>query len=351
MDSTSSPRLWFAARVLAPIVLMTVAFATPLVVLAPTAGASLRPATTSTVSLGNDAASVKTSNGASWYLSVGVDGLASPDDVSVGLVRIVGSSYEVHSWSIPMSASDLKWSSSSKSGSLDTSSQTSPLATISLKFKETSDKKGTCTSGSETIYSGSLTGEVKLVTGLSGGGTVGSSSLKFDAYHATPEITVDDGCIVPTGNDCLASTIFAELGPVEVSGGNLTIFNKQYHVIGVSKETDISSPSGTTRYDAAGTPPKTLSWNSSKKQLSVSVASGGIVTGSATVTGGKEKKISYACKYGSTSYKVTTEEFEGAKYASPSSDVVTGHMSIGGNLVGPKSSSDAGTFVTTSKKE
>ena len=81
--------------------------------------------------------------------------------------------------------------------------------------------------------------------------------------------------------------------------------------------------------------------------LSVSTTSSGIVTGSATLSGGKPKTVSYPCSYGGKSYTLTETDDMTANYASPAGEAITGHTSLTGNLAAPSSAKDATYVVTT----
>ena len=76
-------------------------------------------------------------------------------------------------------AGRFKFNTSTGVGTVKGGSATVSVATIDLTFKATAHQAGNCSSGSETIYTGTLTGEAELVTGLTGGGTVGGKSAKL----------------------------------------------------------------------------------------------------------------------------------------------------------------------------
>ena len=69
----------------------------------------------------------------------------------------------------------------------------SPIASLSLSYKPTSHTAGTCSSGSETDYLGTLPGSVTLTTGLKG---LKLSDTK--ATFSTPNsLQVDAACVPP----------------------------------------------------------------------------------------------------------------------------------------------------------
>jgi hypothetical protein len=317
----------------------------------PAAQAATAPAATATVTLGNDGAAVKTSNGQSWTLIVGDSSTA--DTLTIGIVRTVtagGSGAEEHIWFFDSPASSLAFNKTTGDGTVTGGSTTSPLATVGLTFTATSHKAASCSSGSETIYTGTLSGEAKLVTGLTGGGTVGGSSLTFTAKGSSPEVLVDSGC-VPPEDGCTAATLFisgATGATTEAAGFAGTESGKKFNFVSVTRKVTLTSPKGAYRIDTAlDLATSAPSWNPKTDVLSVSTTSSGIVTGSATLSGGKPKTVSYPCSYGGKSYTLTETDDMTANYASPAGEAITGHTSLTGNLAAPSSAKDATYVVTT----
>jgi hypothetical protein len=309
----------------------------------------------SDLTLAEDGATVTTSNGQSWVLTVADSD--TTNSLGVGLTRTVtsgGTGFEAHLWNFDSSASTLTFNASTGIGTVKGGSVTSPVATIDLTFTATSHKAADCTSGSETIYSGTLTGEAKLVTGLTGGGTVGGTSLKFDATGSTPQIQVDNGCVAPPTDECTNDIIYAsgatETTPVS-SGDFGPLDGKAYDEVGVERMTDLAKPAGATRGDLAGVTTPAATWNASTHTLSVTTTSAGIVTGSATLTGGKPSTTTSTCTYAGKKYKISSTLDETATYASPSGKAITAHDSLGGNLVVANDTGHAFYDVGTAKAE
>jgi hypothetical protein len=301
-------------------------------------------ATTASVTVAGST-TVKTSNGQSWTLSVADSNNAS--GLAIGLTRTVstgGKGAEEHVWGFKSKASSLTFSKTSGDGTIKGGSSTGKVATISLTLTSTSHKAGTCTSGSETIYTGTLSGEAELVTGLSGGGTVGGKSVKL-----TASATVDSDCVTNT-NDCLDSTLFdsgTSAGPIQAVGLSEPTAGKTFDFVSVLQELNLSSPKGATRSDIALVQAPLATWNSKTGVLSVTSTSAGIVTGSATLSGGKTMTSSTPCTYAGKSYTVKDTENFTATYASPAGQAITGHTSLGGKLVAPSSAKDAEFIVST----
>jgi hypothetical protein len=343
---------WRVTRraVLTPIAAVAIFAGSSLAAVVAAPGSAL--AATSTLSLGNAGTTVKTSNGASWTLVVSWDQVISTEapNLSVALERVVGGTgYEFHDWIVPVTASTLTFNK--KTGTLNVGAQASPIATVDLSFKTTSSKKATCTTGSETVYSGTLSGKVTLVTGLTGGGTVGGSLLSFKA--ATPEITVDSSCIPPEGNECTADVLFSSgnfTGTTPAaSGGSLSLFGKSFNEVGLTRSTDLTAPAGAIRSDVAAQEGLTPKYDAKTKVLTVTASKSGLVTGSATLKGGKVKTASYTCKYSKKSYKVTDRTDSSATYSSPAGHPISAKTSLAGPMTAPSSTKTGFYIVSTVK--
>jgi hypothetical protein len=291
---------------------------------------------------------VKTSNGTSWTMSL--DDSNDVGGLGIGIGRTVtagGAGDEEHLWTFNSKASSLTFNKTTGDATVVGGSSTGKVATIDVTFKATSHKAGTCSTGSETVYTGTLSGEAELVTGLSGGGTVGGKSVTFNL--APSEVTVDSDCVVNI-DECTASTLFVSgtsAGPIEAVGISETESGKPADLVSTIRELKLSTPKGAMRDDITLVQAAPASWDSKTGVLSVTSTSSGIVTGSATLSGGKSTTTSFSCTWKGKTYKVTSLENLTANYASPAGKAITAHNSIGGNLAAPTSAKDAGFFITT----
>jgi hypothetical protein len=307
-------------------------------------------ATASTVTLEGGGATVKTSNGTSWTMTM--DDSNEVGGLGIGIGRTVtagGTGDEEHLWTFNSKASSLTFNKTTGDATVVGGSATGKVATIDVTFKATSHKAGTCSTGSETVYTGTLSGEAELVTGLSGGGTVGGKSISFDGAGFTPEVTVDSDCVVNI-DECTASTFFVSgtsAGPIEAVGIDETVSGKLLSEVSDIRELKLSTPKGAMRDDITLVQAAPLSWDSKTGVLSATSTSSGIVTGSATLSGGKSTTTSFSCTWKGKTYKVTSLENLTANYASPAGKAITAHNAIGGNVAAPTSAKDAGFFVTT----
>ncbi|MGC9961699.1 MAG: hypothetical protein ABSE47_07325 [Acidimicrobiales bacterium] len=311
-----------------------------LVIVAPVAGtASATPVvhvrTAPTLDL-NGLASVKTSNGVKWEFGVTWGNLASVGgsaDLGMDLERTVSSpggttGFEFHSWSFSVKGSTLSWNG--KTATLNAGTQASPVATAAVTFKETSSKKVACTSGKETMYSGTMSGKATLVTGLSGGGTV---SVKT---WSKAELTVDSGCLQPLTNPCVPELIAGSgFSGTTVIAGSLSLGGPADNIVGLSSNTTLAAPKGASRQSVAVLIDHSTKVYAKYSGGKVQLFSTGFVAGSGTLSGGAPKTIvNPNCKYKGKKYTTTTIEDFGANYK--------GHFSaaaaIGGKLVGPATS-------------
>jgi hypothetical protein len=320
--------------------------------LAGLAAAHAATAGTSNIILNNDGAAVKTSNGQSWVLTVSATTAAR--DLTVGIVRTVtagGTGSEEHVWTFDVSATSLKFDKSTGIGTLKGGSATSPVATIDLTYTATSHKAADCSSGSETVYTGTLSGEAEVVTGLTGGGTVGGKSLKFTVTGSSPEVLVDSAC-VPVTNECVALTDFASgqtAATPEAAGLSGTVAGKKYDFVTVAQRVNLAKPTGAYRSDDGLVDAPAAVYNAKAGTLSVKTTSAGMVTGSATLSGGTPKTVSVPCSFGGKNYTITETQDTTAAYTSPSGQAVTAHTSLTGNLVAPDAATGALYIVATVK--
>jgi hypothetical protein len=298
------------------------------------------------------AATAKTSNGVSWDFIVGWDDAGGTSaNLDIGLERTVtsgGTGEEGHLWSVPVTTATLAFDAKTGAGTLDAGTQTSPIAKVDLAFKATSNKKGTCTTGSETIYSGALSGEASLVTGLTGGGTVGGTSVKFTVI--TPTITVDSGCSVVTDSCVASATFISTLSPGKspfAVNDNESLAGKAGNFVEVGRSTDLKAPAHSSRIDVAAVDSAPATYDSTTKVLSVTTSTAGLVTGSATLSGGTAKtEPPQSCTFAGKKYTVSVIEDSTAKYASPAGKSISAKTSLTGTLTAPNTSDGLYEVVT-----
>jgi hypothetical protein len=204
---------------------------------------------------------------------------------------------------------------------------------MDLTFTRTSSVNASCTSGSETTTTGTLSGSLQLVTGLAKAGTVGSSALSFSVGAST--VVTDAECVTPTTEACVATTIWlsseptTETTPPVGEGEALTGITPETIV---SKEVRLAAPKGALRVDGALVDSKKPTWNAKTKVLSITSSTAGIVTGSATMTGGKPKTFHTTCTLAGKTDTVTLIDNEDATYTSAAGSPLTAHTVLTGTL-------------------
>ena len=304
-------------------------------------------------SFGGDGADVKTSNGDSWILTLS----GSSSQVTVELGRVASTSPvadEIHGWTLPVtSAGGLKFSAATGTGTIDTGTQTSPYATVDVTFHSKASKvvAGACTSGSETLYTGTLTGSVKLSTGLTGGGTVDATS--FTAKSSDPTVTVYNNCAAPA--TCLpASTGFDE-DPSPLANPSLlaegisgTFSGKSFDLVTVANQTTLSKPKGAYRIDESFVEAKPATYTASTNTLFVTAeAAGGLITGSVTLSGGKKSSVSLPCTQSGKKVDNVLTAYDDASWTSRAGQALTAHNQLAGNLVLPLTNNQATILLTS----
>jgi hypothetical protein len=297
-----------------------------------------------------DAASVKTTNGVSWTLSVS----GSSDEVTVELARKASSSpvaFEIHGWTFPVTSGGLKFSAATGTGTIDPGTQTSPVASVDVTFQSTASKAvaGACTTGSETKYTGTLTGSVSLVTGITGGGTVSSSSFTASSSH--PTVTVYKDCVTP--GKCLPSSQGFDDDPSPLANPNLAasgitgkFSGKSEDQVMIADETTLSETTGADRIDESLVQAAPATWTASTKTLVVTTEPSGLITGSVTISGGKKSSTSLPCTKAGKSVENVLTFYDGASWTSEAGGALTAHEKLGGNLVMPLANSKADIFLT-----
>jgi hypothetical protein len=310
-------------------------------------------ATTPTYSLEGIAPSVKTSDGMSWsfqpsaYVPPG-EGLAINGISLTRTVTTGGTGYETHEWDFDDTPAIFSFTVATKTATLNTGTQDNPVADLDMTFKGTSSKDATCTTGSETVYTGTMSGSFSLVTGLTGGGTISSSDLSLPSAV----LTVDTECVPPT----TATSCTSEAGTSFVSNSTPGLFadgiygsveGTKLSAVSVARFTDLTSPAGASRGDIDSIDASRATFKD--KVLSVTTSSAGLVTGSATLSKGKSKTISTPCTSGGKTYTVKTVEDQKATFTSPAGSPITSTPNLGPPITAPSPSKTAAYDVTTVK--
>jgi hypothetical protein len=288
--------------------------------------------------------------GNTWDLRVSMIGGSGTAPVTTGVVIETPhlSGTELHNWSMQMPAADVTVNSSTGAASIDSHSDLSPVASLSLTFKPTAHTAGTCTSGSQTDYSGTLSGSVTLTTGLKG--------LKLSdttaSFSAPNTLDVSFACVPPA--PCQFATW---AGPIPssamtpiASGITAGTPGKPVQFAEVGRTVSLSAPAGANRQDLGEVPAPAPVFSQKAKSLSVKGASSGIVTGSAVLS--KTTLISSGsqpCMAGGTAYTETFSEYTAASFASPAGHQFEARTILTGTLKAPRTGKGEFDLVTLKK--
>ena len=226
--------------------------------------------------------------------------------------------------SVPATA--LKANTKTGHATFNTGKSLNPILSVNLTFSPTKSKKQACKSGSETIFTGHISGSVALVA---------SSKVKFKSAHASfssPFLGVDNGCVVKTGggaSECFGG--FWSAGSAITASGETPGLVPGALSASVSKTIVPKAPTNTTETSNVLGSESKPSFNSKKRSLSVK-ASGGPVTGSALLTAtGPASVHTSTCTSKGKKFKASDAQFFG-KYAGPSGHQFAGQSILLGRM-------------------
>jgi len=354
MFGVRSRRSTARRAVLAPIAAVAMIAGAGLVAAASAPGTALA-ATPTTLSFGTGGVKVTTHNGVKWLMAVGSVQLFAGEAPSATVIlereiKVHGATdVEEHAWLFQLTNGSVAFNSSTGAGTLNAGTEASPVAKIDLHFTATSHKSATCTSGKETVYSGKVTGELVLDTGFKKGGTVGGTNLSFSV--GASQVSVDSECEV-SSDTCIGGTIFSS-GNVKgtfAAGANESLFGgKNVDLLDVARAKTLRSPKGAFREDIVAAVGPSPTYNASSKVLTITTASSGPVRGSATLSGGKVKSVSYPCSYKGKKYTIKVLEDLKAHWASPAGDLITGKSALLGKMTVPASEKNGFYEIATAE--
>lgn len=290
---------------------MTALSLAPLALATP-AGASAKSAVAITLFSGSTKFSA---DGHDWSLSIkAFNKVTSIDLATTG---------EDDLWTfLSVPASDLNANSKTGHAIFKSHSSLAPIASISLNFAATKQKKQACKSGSETVFTGDIAGSVTLVA---------SGKVKFRSAHvnfSSPFLDFDRTCVAKTSgarNACFGG--FWKAGSTITAIGDTPGLVPQALTVSISKRVIPKAPKDVIMTsDVIGGESKPV-FNSKKKTLSVK-ASGGLIAGSALLTSEEPPSVhTSTCISNGKKFKETEAEYL-AKYTSPS-----GHQFVGQSVI------------------
>ena len=274
-----------------------------------------------------------TSGGHTWKLQVSLIGGSSSGPVIVDVLIETPhlSGTEIHDWGMQMPGADFTVNQATGAATIDSHSDLSPVAALDLTYKPTAHSAGTCSSGSETDYTGTLTGSVTLTTDLKG--------LKLSdatATFGTPNtLQVDKACVPPVpcsfaswgGGIGGVSTMPIAAGIAAGKPGHLV------HFADVTKKVSLPAPAGATRDDGAEVQATAPVFNAKAKSLTVKGLASGAVTGTGVISGAKMVTSgSETCAVDGTTYTQKSTSYDEASWSSSTqftaSTILTGTLKV-----------------------
>jgi hypothetical protein len=224
---------------------------------------------------------------------------------------------------------------------------------MSLAFKPSSHKVATCAGGgSQTTYTGKLTGSVKLVTGLHKL-TVTATKVTFgqpSTLSVSTDFCVPSACEFASWEASSSKTLnppFTLGAGVQagVPGGRQTYYAEIEHTIYLSKAKEILRGDGAIIKVAAPV------FSKSRKTLSITTSKSGAVTGSAVIGPAKASKpVTSGCTADGTSYTETDVSYAG-RYASPAGHALEAHTMLTGTVTIGRTGGAGFDVITSLKKK
>ena len=287
----------------------------PLAIATP-ASASVKSGTAITLFSGDTQFSA---DGHNWSLSINAfNKVASIELTTTG---------EDDSWTfLSVPASDLNANSKTGHAIFKSRNSLAPIASISLDFTATGEKKQACKSGSENVFTGHISGSVTLVA---------SAKVKFTSSHvsfSSPFLDFNHACVAKTSggaNICFGG--FWRAGSTVPAIGDTPGLAPEALTLSISKRVVPKAPKNVIMTsDVFGSESKPV-FNSKKRTLSVK-ASGGLIAGSALLTSKEPPSVQTStCISKGKKFKASDAEYLG-KYASPSGHQLVGQSAILGKL-------------------
>lgn len=292
--------------------------------------------------------------GRTWDLTVSLSksSLGVPGQALAQITTPYKGGDEAHDWTFgDFPAKDMTVSSGG-SASASSGSALSPILALTLAFKPSSHKIASCSGGgSQTTYTGKLTGSVKLVTGLHKL-TVTATRVTFgqpSTLAVSTDFCVPSACSFASWDASSAKSLnppFTLAAGVQVGlPGHLHYFADIDRVSELSKAKEI------LRDDGAIIKTSAPAFSKSRKTLSITTSKNGAVTGSAVIGPAKAgTPDTFACTADGTSYTETDVSYTG-RFTSPAGRVLAAHTMLTGTEQVGRAGSGGFDIITSLKKK
>jgi hypothetical protein len=265
--------------------------------------------------------------GHAWELSASIFGGGSgPALAEVDLSATHGHGGELHSWEFAdMPQRDASFHAATGRVSVDSGASLSPVAGLSLTFRPASHARATCASAdfNGTVYTGSVTGTIRLVTGLDG-----VRFRRVDVrFGRSSSVDVYRGGNCQGPDTCTWDDWFLGGRPgVLALGLQAGPPGRKVFTAGLATDTVLSKSRQIDRIDVAAMTTAVPAFSKRRHRLVITTSRTGLITGSAVIRHAvSQGPESSPCTVGKTRYSVRTDGYFG-RYASAAGQRIVAHM-------------------------
>jgi hypothetical protein len=242
----------------------------------------------------------------------------------------IDTGHENDQWTFNSSPSLLTVNQRTGDATFNAHNSFAPVAFVTLKFTTTKRHKASCTSGSETDFSGSVSGSLTLIA---------NRGLTFKSAHAQftgGSLSIDHGCVPPTAPLPCGPGIWSIGSPtVNASGTASGLPGQRTFVASVFEHVHLKTPKGATIDIGVAASSNKPVFNSTKKTLQVSAR--GLISGSALFKASGPPAVSTSnCVQGGNHFKAR-DAFFSATFASPRGGEFQTRSIVAGLLKAPRS--------------
>lgn len=290
------------------------------------AAANAAPARSTSIALFSGSATFRV-GGHTWSVSVtNIGGVVHLTEIGIA------TGHETDGWDFNLARSILSVNQRTGDATLNSRNSFAPVAFVKLKFTTTKRRKASCTSGSETNFSGSVSGSLTLIANHRG--------LKFQSARARftgGSISIDHDCIMRTppslcapGTWGIGSPTVNVAGTAQAQPGQRTTF-----VASIFETVNLKAPAGAMHnIGVSGSSSKPV-FNSSKRTLRLSAR--GVISGAALMkASGRPAVNSFPCVLGGKHFKASDVIYT-ARFASPKGRQFQARSIVAGLLKAPRS--------------
>lgn len=290
------------------------------------AAANAAPASSTSITFLSGSAMFRV-GGHTWSVSVtNIGGAVHFTDIGIA------TGHETDDWDFNLTRSILTVNQRTGDATLNSRNSFAPVAFVKLKFTTTKRRKASCTSGSETTFSGSVGGSLTLIANHKG--------LKFHSAHVRFTggfISIDHDCLTRTPPSLCAPGAWNIGSPTVNAAGTAQALpgERATFVASIFKTVNLKAPAGAMmNIGVSGRSNKPV-FNSSKKTLQVSAR--GVISGAALMkASGRPAVNSFPCVLGGKHFKARDVTYT-ANFASPRGRQFQARSIVAGLLKAPRS--------------